>query len=264
MAMDPHAPMSPAQLPAPATAALPLAQAAALPTEPWPSAPGLKPLDIIGRDDRQPVPDAGQPPWCLVCHLLIEDSQGRTHTGTGWLAGPFTVFTAGHNLLYRRVGHQARRVWVVPGRQGAQAPLGIFESTQFDVHPQWRAGDSAEVDVGVVWLPPSAGPAKGWFGFSAQPDPVLQGLAVRSSGYPDDRLPFGSQWFTDSQIHRVQPQMLAYGLDTLPGQSGSPVFALDASGRAVAVGVHVYGAGHENLGVRISRPIFDQLSAWWR
>lgn len=245
---------------APAAVALP----AELGVAPLPSAPALQPEDIIGQDDRRPVPDVGAAPWRMVCHLVIEDTAFRMHTGTGWLAGPSTLFTAGHNLLYRRTGHEARRVWVVPGRDGANGPYGVVETTFFDVHPQWRASGAAEVDVGVIWLPKPAPLALGWFGFSAQPDSVLHGLAVRTSGYPDDRLPFGSQWLTDSRIHDARPRMLAYGLDTLAGQSGSPVFALDAQGRAVAVGVHVYGADSENLGVRITQPIFQTLSNWWR
>lgn len=228
------------------------------------SMPPLQTLDIIGRDDRQSVPSVRLAPWQMVCHLLLQDTGGQVHTGTGWLSGPSTVFTAGHNLLYRKIGHRAVRVWVVPGRDGAEGPHGQFEATGFDIHPQWRAGDVAEFDVGVIWLPQPVGQSLGWFGFSAQPDRVLQGLAVRTSGYPDDRQPFGSQWFADSRIHAARPQMLAYGLDTMPGQSGSPVFALDADARAVAVGVHVYGAGRENLGVRITQPIFDTLSGWWR
>lgn len=229
-----------------------------------PSSPSLHPRDVIGRDDRHPVPDSRQRPWCQVCHLVIEDTRGSFHTGTGWLAGPSTVFTAGHNLLYRRQGHEAVRVWVMPGRAGATAPGGQWESRAFDVHPQWRATGRAEADVGVVWLPEPAGQALGWFGFSAQPDSVLQGLPVRTAGYPDDLAPFGSQWFVDGRVAEAGAAMLAYALDTMGGQSGSPVFTFDADGRAVAVGIHVYGAVTRNLALRITQPVFDTLSAWWR
>jgi V8-like Glu-specific endopeptidase len=260
--LEADAPARPCQWPEPGPAHTPLA--ADLPPDAWPATPGLQPFDIIDRDDRQPVPEVTRPPWKMVCHLVIQNTRGQLRAGTGWLAGPSTVFTAGHNLLYPRDGHQAVRVWVVPGRSGSQGVHGQYETVAFDVHPQWRAGGRGEVDVGVVWLPQAMPSSFGWFGFSAQPERVLQGLAVRTSGYPEDRLPFGSQWFADSTVHHVGAQMLAYGLDTVAGQSGSPVFAHDGDGRAVAVAVHVYGAGRENLGVRITPPIFQLLSGWWR
>jgi len=262
MNLDPLAASVAPHLGAPAAAAS--ACATTLPAEAFPTAPGLTPLDIIGRDDRLPAPDVMQAPWRMVCHLLIQDTRGAMHTGTGWIAGPSTVYTAGHNLLNHQAGYAAARVWVVPGRDGQRAPHGQWETSAFDVHPQWRADQRAVVDVGVVWLAQPIGHNFGWFGFSVQPDSVLRGLPVRSAGYPDDKRPFGTQWFGDSPIHAASPQQLAYGLDTMPGQSGSPVFAQDAAGRAVAVGVHVYGAVSENLAVRISQPIFDTLSRWWR
>lgn len=226
--------------------------------------PEALPQDVIGRDERLRVTDTREAPWRMVCHLLIQNTRGVMHTGTGWLAGPSTIFTAGHNLLNHSKGHAASRVAVFPGRNAAQAPHGQWVTTAFDVHPLWRVHARTEVDVGVVWLPQPLDHRFGWFGFSVQPNNILRGLRVRCAGYPDDKRPFGAQWFADSRIDDAQPQLLSYGLDTMPGQSGSPVFALDAAGRAVAVGVHVGGAVTENLAVRITAPIFEVLNAWWR
>ncbi|MBL8484961.1 MAG: trypsin-like serine protease [Rhodocyclaceae bacterium] len=219
---------------------------------------------VIGDDDRKSVPDPTAAPWRMVCHLIIQDDANQFHTGTGWLAGPSTIFTAGHNLLNHETGRHALRVWAVPGRNGNSAPNGQFEGPAFDVHPRWRDADVPDCDLGVVWLAQAIGHNLGWFGFSVQPDRVLQGLLVRCSGYPDDPRRFGTQWFADSAARVVAPQLLGYTLDTTTGQSGSPVFAQDGSGRATAVGVHVNGVTTENLAVRVTQGIFDQMTRWWR
>lgn len=261
-ALDPCAPTSPFNAGRAITDMTPHANELALDMMAF--APEVLPKDIIGRDERLPVTDTRTAPWRMVCHLLIEDTRGVMHTGTGWLAGPSTVFTAGHNLLDRSKGHAASRIAVFPGRKAAQAPNGHSMTSAFDVHPMWRTHARTEVDVGVVWLPQPVDQRFGWFGFSVQPDNVLRGLKVRCTGYPDDLQPFGTQSFTDGRIDDATPQLLSYGLDTMPGQSGSPVYAIDAAGRAITVGVHVGGAVTENLAVRITAPIFETLRRWWR
>lgn len=265
MRLDGLAPLSPPGRP---TADAAAAWSAQLLPGVMPSAPGPQaethPAPAGGVDPRRPVPTVLAPPWQRVCHLLVQGTSGQWVTGTGWLGGPATVYTAGHTLWNARAGHRAVRVWVVPGRDGAVAPHGQFEAAGFEVHPQWKLAETPQDDVGVVWLAQPLGRRLGWFGFSAQPDAVLQGLSVQVSGYPDDRLPFGSPWCSDDVVHRAGPRMLAYGLDTRPAQGGSPVFAANARGDAVVLGVHVHQVRRENLAVRIDRPMFDTLSAWWR
>lgn len=225
--------------------------------------PMLRPEDIIPPvDNRQPIADSRLVPWRFICHLVLEDQAGRLFGGTGWLAGPRTVFTAGHNLLHVAQNYQARKVTVFPGRNGANGtPFGGAVAASFDVHPKWRNTGRGEFDCGVVWLPQPVPNSFGWFGFHAESDAALMAGSVVCSGYPEDK--DQTQWFDSSRIHRVSPQLLAYGLDTLPGHSGSPVFRNKATG-PVAVGVHVYGNRIENLGVRITPEIEELFKQWWR
>lgn len=223
----------------------------------------FRPRDVLGQDNRQPSPNLRQPPWRLICHLVMTDAQGREFAGTGWLAGPSTVLTAAHNLYSSAHGYAAASVTVIPGRDGNTAPWGSLTSTSFATLDLWRQTSRAEVDIGVIWLPQALGQSLGYFGFQALDDAVLLHHAVYTAGYPEDR-PWGTQWYDQSTIHRVDANLIAYGLDTIPGQSGSPVFALDAAGNPVAVGVHAYGKLRENLGVRITRPMFQILTGWWR
>ena len=51
---------------------------------------------VIGRDDRIRVGATNKNPWRWICSLRITAKDGSRWIGTGWLAGPRTVITAGH------------------------------------------------------------------------------------------------------------------------------------------------------------------------
>lgn len=103
----------------------------------------------------------------------------------------------------------------------------------------------------------------GSFGFAAWPDQQLTNLIVNNSGYPDDK-PMGTQWFNAGRILELTPNTVTYGLDTEPGQSGSPVFYFDKNMNRIVVAVHAYGSNQNNIGVRITPEIYSTLSAWRR
>ena len=151
----------------------------------------------------------------------------------------------------------------MPGRNGDAVPYGYFTSTRFATHPQWQNNGDRTHDLGVVWLDQPIGNQIGWFGFAAQPDASLNNLLVNNSGYPVDK-PLGTQWFNGGRIQKVNPQMLAYGLDTEPGQSGSPIFYFDAQMRRIVVAVHAYGDSSENLGVRVTNDVYAAMTGWIR
>lgn len=221
------------------------------------------PQFTFGADDRVPVADPSALPWRCVCQLVIEGLHGREVLGTGWLAGPRTVVTAGHNLLSFAAGLQATRVWVLPARTGDAVPYGFSVSTRFDVHPRWRDAGERVHDVGVIWLEEPVGERVGWFGIGAYSDQALGALLVNNAGYPADK-PLGTMWFNAGRILQVQPKSLTYGLDTEPGQSGSPIFHYTADEQRIVVAVHAYGDSGSNIGVRITDETLALLSDWIR
>jgi glutamyl endopeptidase len=221
------------------------------------------PESVVGKDDRVPIVDTTLLPWRCICHLAIDGLHSGQVQGTGWMAGPRTVFTAGHNLLSRKFGREASRVSVVPGRQVDFAPFDFFRSTQFDVHPRWRDSGDEQFDLGVVWLDAAVGEHVGWFGFGSRPDEQLHDLIVNTAGYPADKRP-GTQWFNAGRIAQIEPRVLEYGLDTEAGQSGSPIFAIDAADERVVLAVHAYGGDAVNRGIRITDDVFALMQSWRR
>jgi len=221
------------------------------------------PESVIGKDDRVPIVDTTRAPWRCICQLVIDGLHDEQVLGTGWMAGPRTVFTAGHNLFSHKFRRAAERVTVLPGRSADVAPFNLFRSHSFDVHPRWREEGDEDLDLGVVWLGSSVGDDIGWFGFGSRSDTDLQQLIVNTAGYPADKR-LGTQWFNAGRVSEVSPRVLVYGLDTEPGQSGSPIFALDAANDRVVLAVHAYGGESRNRGVRITDDVFDVLQEWRR
>lgn len=220
-----------------------------------------QPQYTIGYDDRVLIPDPSALPWRCVCQLVIEGLHGNEVLGTGWLAGPRTVITAGHNLFSKRAGHQAAKIWVCPARSGDVVPYGYDISNQYNAHPRWISDGDPKYDIGVIWLEKPLGTKIGWFGTSALSDAQLKNLMVNNTGYPWDK-PRGTQWFNAGRVLGVNPLSITYGLDTEKGQSGSPIFVLTPEKQRIVVAIHAYGDGPENIGVRITPDIFKLISIW--
>jgi len=221
------------------------------------------PQSAVGKDDRVQIVDTTVLPWRCVCHLVVEGLHSHQVLGTGWLAGPRTVITAGHNLFSPRTGLGATRVTAVPGRNGDAAPFNFFRSSKWAVHELWRGDGDERFDLGVIWLNASVGDHIGWFGYAARTDPDLEGLILNTSGYAADKR-IGTQWFNAGRVSNVEPRTLEYGMDTEGGQSGSPVFAVLEEDDRVVLAVHAYGGDSVNQGIRITDDIYELLKSWIR
>ncbi|MBX9623233.1 MAG: trypsin-like serine protease [Gemmataceae bacterium] len=233
------------------------------------------PPPIGPADDRRRVVTTDQPPWRWVCWLRAVWLDGRGFPvarvcGTGWLAGPRAVVTAGHCLYHRDFGW-ARRVEVYPGRDG---PGRQSTHVSDDLHAVagWTEGQRLEYDYGAVRL---AEPVRhgGCFRWAALPDDRLRTLAFSYlAGYPSDR-PAGTLWVATGRLAGVRDRTLRYPMASAAGQSGGPVFYRDGADR-VAVGVHAYGPADKaagvpradlaNLAVRVTPDVAANLAAWAR
>ena len=60
---------------------------------------------------------------------------------------------------------------------------------------------------------------------------------------------------------KLSPRVITYDIDTMGGQSGSPVWVLQ-NGQRYAVGVHTNGAGSGNSATRIDANVFIRLTEW--
>jgi glutamyl endopeptidase len=219
---------------------------------------------VINRDDRVRVDDVAAYPWRSICALRITARNGRQYVGTGWLAGPQTVMTAGHCVYLHDAGGWAESITVVPGLAGSAPPIGSFTSQRLRTVDGWVEARAAGSDYGAILLDEPIGEELGWFGVGALSDEQLLRAWANISGYPLDRDSARYQYFHARVLVQVNPSRLFYDIDTFGGQSGSPIWFTGTDGRRIAIGIHTTGGSRENAGTRITGDVLANLREWRR
>ncbi len=218
---------------------------------------------IIGRDDRVQVRNTRGVPFRAICQLLIEAKNGRRYIGTGWLVSPRTLITAGHNIFLHNAGGWAKSVTVTPGLFGTSKPFGSVKTASFRSVIGWVRNRRADSDYGAILLPRNARLNIGnqYFQLAEATASRIRGKYLNISGYPGDK---GGrhQWFHARPVRRLSNRRIYYTIDTMGGQSGSPVWIKERNGVWTAVGIHAYGSSTENSATRLIRPILNNTIRW--
>jgi len=217
---------------------------------------------VHGADDRVLVSGTTVYPWRTICHLEITAPNGKTYIGTGATIGPRVVLTAGHCVYLHGDGGWARSIRVIAGRNGNGMPYGDAVGTFYHSVKGWTDSHDSDYDYGVIVLPTSKklGNTVGWMGLANLSFTSLLGLRVNSSGYPGDK-PYGTQWWNANVILYVTGRRLYYQIDTMGGQSGSPVWRYKDGQRHI-IGVHTTGGSPFNGATRLCEPVFNNLVMW--
>lgn len=219
---------------------------------------------IIPPDERTKVTNTTVYPQRAM--VLLTTSSGRC---SGTMISPNTVLTAGHCVHGGgSAGAWATNVRVFPGRNGAQSPFGSCGSRTLYSVLGWVRDRNELYDYGVVKLDCTIGNTVGWLGLRWQ-TASLVGVPTIIEGYPGDK-PL-EQWHSAGPVRVSDNFQIFYQDDTMPGNSGSSVYTMAfraACGGPCVIGVHAYGLhgspphGDNNHGVRVTKPVFDNLIAW--
>ena len=217
---------------------------------------------IIGTDDRVRISPTTSFPWRAICSLRITAQNGNRFIGTGWLVAPRTVITAGHCVYMHDQGGWPKSIEVIPGLNDAARPYGSYVGTSFRSVSGWVNDKKREYDYGCIILPTTSRPGDktGVFGFAVKDNPYLLSAYLNLSGYPGDK-GGNQQWFMARKAKSVAPRVIYYEIDTMGGQSGSPVWVKVGNAR-YAVGIHTNGLVSGNSATRIVQPVFNNIQAW--
>ncbi len=239
-------------------------------------------LSVHGVDARERISDTKLSPWSMICSLILIGKDGGRGVGTGWMAGPRTVITAGHCLLSGKVGGWIESVIVIPGRTPSRCPFGEatlrHKDGVFDVLPAWRdlyrksSDEKKAADIGVIHLNRPLGEKTGWLGFAKVGDERLQGHLANIAGYPGSvhgRETNGDQlWWHADAVSDLSDTVIGYVTDSGGGQSGAPVWIYENDGsKPIVAGVHAYGfsegaVDEENSGPRITEEVGCAILDW--
>lgn len=218
---------------------------------------------VFAPDERVPIGVATGVPWRWICRLHIVQRNGRRYLGTGWLAAPRLVITAGHCVNVS--GGWARQVSIYPGATDRSSPFGgvTVGPRQLAAFDGWATTGQRETDCGAILLPREFTLPDGFghFRFGAFDDAALRAASLRLSGYPDDRRPKGLQWTHAQRARDVTQHWLHYQIDTFEGQSGAPVW-IEGQAWPTVVGLHAYGDTTRNRALRITQAGLATFELW--
>ncbi|KAF3313730.1 hypothetical protein TWF173_005800 [Orbilia oligospora] len=190
--------------------------------------------------------------------------QGSRRTGTAFYINLAQksgriLLTAGHNLISED-GEIVQDMKISETGE-VITPANIFIS---EVYRNKPCSDSKVDDYGMILLP---GRPQGGFGFSLKVAEAsssdMRQIGVNIIGYhqiinePD---------FYSGRIDQVAPKCLKYNIQSVPGNSGGPVW-IGSEGREIAIGIHNYGGDKKKKkspaqGTRIHLGVLEDICRW--
>ncbi len=215
-----------------------------------------------GDDDRKTPPDVNQSPWHSICSLIITGPGGIRWAGTGWLAGPRTVVTAGHCLCF--LGRGGARHWaeqVEVSFPNLSPTAGAIRATDFKSVGGWVDGSNPGADYGAIFLPPAARlPEALVLPYAAIPDADLGREPVIVAGYCTDQQA-RKLWGFARNIREAQPRQFRLDRSVFGGLSGGPVLMQVGSVWTV-VGIQQDGDFVGSVAVRFTPEVCRNIDSW--
>ena len=194
--------------------------------------------------------------------------------GSGFLEGPNLLVTAGH-VVYGDVTNSGvlndnrknprfpDKISVYAGFDGEEdertsSYVYYAEVDAINLQKEYYFYTGSDYDWAACELNWNLGSTTGYYGKIG--NWFETGAEVFSYGYPGDKNQ--TMWETHGHTISQSNYTFSYDLDTVSGQSGSPVFMTSANGSRYVCGIHTYGSTGSNGGTKINNFIYHYLNSY--
>jgi V8-like Glu-specific endopeptidase len=204
---------------------------------------------IFGPDGRIYVPDPTNLPWRRAAQIrrLVNGAVVKGGKCSAAMAGPRHAWTAAHCIIDKN-GKFQQAFSIVPAANGngvtnMELPFGHFPVKAVLFPNAFTSGATARTDWMIAVMASPRGYDK-WFGSQSAKRSQIKNRFHRAVGYPGEFLngdligcddgPFGScddyMYYQDAKVRRVYVSTLRTRHDGVPGQSGSGIIRMNATG----------------------------------
>ncbi len=206
---------------------------------------------IFGNDDRITVSSPSTFPYSAIAYMKMKYKCNCRSTGTGFVAGTKnTVFTAAHCVVCSEHGEWAEEITFYFGYKNDRNYLYKYNGKWYAYAGNTFANKSYTIDgdYAVIRLYSDVGDKTGSFGVRWNPsDSMLTSAYAYVAGYRDGVLRYDQGFLSSGGQNHIH-----YTLDTLPGNSGGPVF----TGDYYAIGINIAQNNAYNIAYRINNDVF--------
>lgn len=211
---------------------------------------------IIGIDNRITVDNPSVYPYSAIAYLKVTAECGCSWSGSGFMVGPDAMMTAAHCVVCSEHGKTAEKITAYFGYTSEKNYLYKYSKGTtywYNTNYDYKGNTTKNIawDYAYIKLKERVGDKVGWFAMRAESDDVLDFSAFELAGYRDGVLKTG--W---GMTNVENEYIITYTNDTLPGNSGSPVFTDDY----YVVAVHIASReGGKNVGRRITSTLLNSM-----
>lgn len=218
------------------------------------SEPGIGTSSIIGNDDRTKVTNTNQFPYTAIARMTVEYQDGTAACRSGAMISGRVLATAGHVLINSKGSHP-KKITMQFGQNGSYVYYETSDFSSYVYKGGYETDRSVEGDYGfVIFKDKKVSSITGHMGIITSPSTSER---LYTAGYPGDK-GYYYMYAATGNILRMNDDLIYHKMDTMGGQSGSPVYVNGVGGPYI-VAMHSSGMTTQNIARRLDPALYQWM-----